>query len=129
MSGDGGFSIIVRSSNNYKLKQQVSCRFHIAQHIRDVELMILFSKFFNCGTVYLRSNSLQRCDFLVQDINLLFSKITPHFDLYPILNLKQKDYLCFKRALDIIKYKQHLTPEGLDKIKILNLEMNSNRLK
>lgn len=29
----------------------------------------------------------------------------------------------------MIKLKKHLTKEGLDKIKALNLEMNSNRLK
>ena len=129
VSGGGGFSIIVRPSKSYILKQQVSCRFHIAQHIRDIELMKLFSNFFNCGTVYVRSNSSQRCDFVVQDIDLLLYKIIPHFDLYPIFNLKNKDYICFKQALDIIKSKQHLIPEGLDKIKTLVLEMNSNRLK
>ena len=91
--------------------------------------MKLFSNFFNCGTVYVRSNSSQRCDFVVQDIDLLLYKIIPHFDLYPIFNLKFKDYICFKQALDIIKSKQHLIPEGLDKIKTLVLEMNSNRLK
>ena len=129
VSGDGGFSIIIRPSNSYILKQQVSCRFHIAQHIRDIELMNLFTKFFNCGTVYVRTNSSERCDFVVQDINLLITKIIPHFDIYPILNLKYKDYICFKKALNIIKSKQHLTQEGLDLIKNLNLEMNSNRLK
>lgn len=129
VSGDGGFSIIVRPSNSYILKQQVACRFQITQHIRDLELMKLFYKFFDCGAVYVRLNSSQRCDFVVQDINLLLSKIIPHFDSYPIFNLKKEDYICFKQALDIIKSKQHLTPEGLDKIKTLNLEMNSNRLK
>ena len=129
VSGVGGFSILVRPSKSYILKQQISCRFHIAQHIKDIELMKLFSNFFNCGTVYVRSNSSQRCDFVVQDIDLLLYKIIPHFDLYPIFNLKFKDYICFKQALDIIKSKQHLIPEGLDKIKTLVLEMNSNRLK
>jgi hypothetical protein len=90
--------------------------------------MNLFSKFFNCGSVYLRFNS-KRCDFVVQDINLLLTKIIPHFELYPILNLKYKDYICFKNILDIIKLKQHLSPEGLEKIKNIKLEMNSNRLK
>jgi hypothetical protein len=129
VSGDGGFSIIIRPSKSYILKQQVSCRFHIAQHIRDIELINLFNKFFNCGNVYVRTNLSERCDFVVQDIKLLISNIIPHFDSYPILNLKYKDYICFKKALNIIQLKQHLTQEGLDFIKKLNLEMNSNRLK
>jgi hypothetical protein len=92
--------------------------------------MKLFIKFFNCGSVGVRSNiSTPRCDFYVQDSTLILEKILPHFDAYPLLNLKQEDYLCFKECMTLIKLKQHLTPEGLKKIKSLNLEMNSNRLK
>jgi len=129
ISGDGCFSIIIRESKSYKLKKQVVCSFHVTQHIKDIKLINLLSKFFNCGTVYLRSNSSERCDFVVQDINSILSKIIPHFDNYPILNLKYEDYICFKKALKIIQLKQHLTLEGLNKIKNFNLEMNSNRLK
>ena len=92
--------------------------------------MKLFINFFDCGVVNLRSNlSTPRCDFLIQDTNSLLKKIIPHFDSYPLLNLKQADFLCFKEALLLIKEKKHLTKEGLEKIKILNLEMNSNRLR
>lgn len=133
VSGDGGseLTVIIRPSNSDILKQQVYCRFFITQHIKDIELMNLFSKFFNCGTVYERSKSslsAERCDFVVH-LRLSLKNIIPHFDLYPILNLKYQDYICFKKALYIIKSKQHLTQEGLDLIKTLNLEMNSNRLK
>jgi hypothetical protein len=110
--------------------------------------MRLFIKFFNTGKVAVRSStSTPRCDFIVQDAATLLNIIIPralpclqpprvaklarsHFDLDPpLLNLKQEDYLCFKEAILLIKQKKHLTREGLDKIKSLNLEMNSNRLK
>lgn len=130
VAGDGGFSIYIRPAKDYALSEKVSCRFHIAQHVKDLELMELFIKFFNCGKVNVRSNTATpRCDFYVQDITLLLEKILPHFDAYPLLNLKQEDYICFKECMTIIKLKQHLTQEGLNKIKSLNLEMNSNRLK
>lgn len=56
---------------------------------------ILFTKFFDCGVVHLRSDlGTPRCDFIVQDTTSLLGKIIPHFDQYPILNLKnQKDYI------------------------------------
>lgn len=130
VAGDGGFSIYVRQAKDYKLLEKVYCRFHIAQHNKDLELMKLFIKFFNCGTVSERSNvTTQRCDFIVQDTVSILEKILPHFDAYPLLNLKQEDYICFKECMTIIKLKQHLTQEGLNRIKTLNLEMNSNRLK
>jgi len=112
------------------LSEKVYCRFFIAQHSKDIGLMKLFIKFFNCGVVHSRSNSATpRCDFIVQDTTSLLEKIIPHFDLHPLLNLKQKDYICFKECMLMIKLKTHLTKEGLAKIKALNLEMNSNRLK
>jgi hypothetical protein len=135
VAGDGGFSIYIRSAKDYILGEKVYCRFHIAQHSKDIELMKLFIKFFDCGVVHLRSNlatpspSMGWCDFIVQDVSSLLDKIIPHFDLYPLLNLKQKDYICFKESMLMIKSKKHLTQEGLDKIKAFNLEMNSNRLK
>jgi len=129
-AGDGGFSIYVRPAKDYLLGEKVYCRFHIAQHSKDLELMQLFVAFFGCGKVDVRSNtSTPRCDYIVQDTYFLLEKIISHFDLYPLLNLKHEDFLCFREALLLIKEKKHLTREGLDKIKSLNLEMNSNRLK
>ncbi len=128
VAGDGGFSIYVQQAKDYILGEKVYCSFHIAQHYKDLELMKLFIKFFGCGSIRVRSNSLM-CDYIVQDTTNLLEKILPHFDSYPVLNLKQEDYKCFKDCMIMLKLKQHLTQEGLNKIKSLNLEMNSNRLK
>lgn len=90
VSGDGGFSIYVRPSKDYVLSEKVYCRFHIAQHLKDLDLLKLFIKFFNCVTVSIRSNaSTARCDFLVQDHFSLLNKIIPHFEFFPLLNLKK----------------------------------------
>jgi hypothetical protein len=89
-AGDGSFSIYVRPAKDYLLREKVYCRFHIAQHSKDLELMQLFIKFFGCGKVDVRSNtSTPRCDFIVQDTSFLLDKIISHFDRYPLLNLKQ----------------------------------------
>ena len=58
----------------------------------------------------------------------LLEKIVPHFDSYHLSNLKQKDFVNFKKSMNLIKLNKHLTKEGLEKIKKLSLEMNSNRL-
>lgn len=130
VAGDGGFSIYVRSAKDYIISEKVDYRFHVAQHSKDIELIKLLIKYFNCGQVFLRSNvNTSRCDFIVQDSKSLLEKVIPHFDTYPLLNLKQQDYLCFKECMTIIKSKRHLTIQGLDRIKKLNLQMNSNRLK
>jgi hypothetical protein len=130
VAGNGGFSIYTQPTKDYTLSEKVSCIFYITQHIKDLELIKLFIKFFNCGSVNIRSNlATPRCGYYVQNTTLLLEKILPHFDAYPLLSLKQKDYICFKECMTIIKLQKHRTQEGLNKIKSLNLEMNSNRKK
>jgi hypothetical protein len=127
VGGDGGFSVYVTDFKNNSRKR-LSYRFYVTQHIKDLDLMKLFITFFNCGVLNIRSNpATPRCDFIVQDKNSILEKIIPHFESYPMLNLKQKDFLCFKESMNVIKLNQHLDIQGLEKIKNLSLEMNSKR--
>ena len=54
-------------------------------------------------------------------------QVLPHFDLYPLQNIKQRDYLDFKEALSIINSGLHLTPEGIAQFKAIKEGMNSFR--
>jgi hypothetical protein len=130
VAGDGGFSVyIYKLSKINSLRERLTYRFYITQHSKDLDLMKLFIKFFNCGVVHVRSNlATPRCDYIVQDASSLVEKIIPHFESYPVSNLKQKDFVNFKESMNLIKLNKHLTTEGLEKIKKLSLEMNSNRL-
>jgi hypothetical protein len=51
----------------------------------------------------------------------------PHFDLYPLQNIKQKDYLDFKEGLFIINSGLHLNRDGLAKFEAIKEGMNSFR--
>jgi len=126
VAGDGGFQLGIQSDNRYVLSERAKFQFYITQHVQEAELFRLFEGFFECGTVYIRSNS-SRCDFIVQDLDSVLIKVLPHFDLYPLQNIKQKDYLDFKEALSIIHSGLHLTPEGLAKFKAIKERMNSFR--
>ena len=120
-AGDGGFSIGFRPGANFL--DIFYFRFHIAQHYRDVELMNKFVQFFECGNVNVRIKD-SRCDFYVQDFNKIYNNIIPHFDNYPLQNIKHLDFADFKKVVDLIYNKQHLTEEGLSKIKSIKLNMN-----
>ena len=119
VAGDGGFSLnLYIKEKNDKIKYRTSYKFYVTQHIKDVEVMKLFIDFFNCGTVYQRSNSnTPRCDFIVQNINDLLEHIIPHFESYPLFNIKQKDFLPFKEGLLFIKQEKLLTKSGLQTLK------------
>lgn len=125
VAGDGGFSIYVRPAKDYALGEKVYYKFHVAQHSIDQNLLRLLITFFGCGVVNVRTI---RCDYMVQDVTTIWKLIVPHFDTYPLLAIKSKDYLCFRECIELVINKQHLTVEGLNRIKQLSLEMNNNRV-
>ncbi len=52
------------------------------------------------------------------------TKIINHFDKYPLVTNKLADYILFKKAVELIKNKEHLTIEGVEKIVSIKASMN-----
>ena len=63
----------------------------------------------------------------ISNISEIINKIIPFFDKYPIQGIKSLDYADFKTVVDMIKTKEYLTFEGLDKILKIKSNMNQNR--
>jgi hypothetical protein len=78
-------------------------------------------RFFGNGyvTVYDKSASYE-----VVKLNDLAS-IIEHFDNYPLKTKKYGDFILFKKALDIVSNKEHLTMAGLTKL--INIRATLNK--
>nr|YP_010963375.1 NADH dehydrogenase subunit 4L [Harringtonia lauricola]WNK75964.1 NADH dehydrogenase subunit 4L [Harringtonia lauricola] len=116
-TGESNFFIAVQKSQT-KIGLATSLRFSIAQHSRDLLLLESFVNFFNCGYVSNYKNRLI-CEFIVTKIDHLDKHIIPFFEENSILGSKYLNYLDFKQATQIIKNKEHLNKEGLEKILFL----------
>jgi LAGLIDADG DNA endonuclease family protein len=121
-SGEGCFSINLKKSTKYSTGFSVGLIFKLSQHIRDKELIESLIKYLECGNVYLNLNSI---DYTVYKIEDLTYKIVPFFDKYNIIGVKNKDYLLFKEAIQLVKKKEHLTTKGLNHI--FNIKEKINR--
>jgi hypothetical protein len=55
------------------------------------------------------------------------NKIIPFFNEYPILGVKSLDFADFKKVALLVKNKEHLKPEGLQKIREIAEGMNLSR--
>ena len=51
--------------------------------------------------------------------------IIPHFNKYPLISQKRKDFELFKLGLDLINKKEHTTMEGLAKLVAIKSSMNN----
>jgi hypothetical protein len=70
----------------------------------------------------------------VEILNLTIEKfsditriIIPFFIKYPILGVKSQDFSDFVKIADLIRDKEHLTEDGLDKIIKIKSGMNKGR--
>ena len=55
------------------------------------------------------------------------NKIIPFFNEYPILGVKKLDFEDFKKVAELVKNKEHLNAEGLNKIIKIAKGMNLDR--
>ena len=123
-AGDGAFDIKITQRGS---KYQVELRFRLTQHIRDAQLLGAIAAYFGCGKVYIRSNGLA-CDLVINTFPDSINKVVPFFNKYPIITVKEKDFKDFALAAEVVKAKEHLTPEGLAKLRLLKSNMNKGRI-
>ena len=124
--GDGSFSIKLTTRKNNKI--QVEFHFRLTQHIRDAYLLRVITEYLGCGKVYIRSNGLA-CDLEVHNLPDNMDKIIPFFETNSLVTEKLKDFKDFTLVAELIKNRDHLTPEGLAKIIEIKSNMNMNRTK
>jgi hypothetical protein len=117
-SGDGGFYIQIQGN-------KVSLKFYISQHQRDKALLESFISYLGCGRIVI-SNTLNV--FVVTKLIEIEEKIIPFFKNSFIHGIKSLDFQDICEATKLVKAKEHLTQEGLNKIKEIKKRMNRNRL-
>ncbi|CAG1964614.1 unnamed protein product [Fusarium graminearum] len=121
IDAEGSFQVITQNNRN------VSLRFSLTQHIKDEELLKDITTYLNCGRYY-KSPGRDEGQYLVTIFSDINDKLIPFLNEYPLLGIKQYDYLDFAQIAELIKSKAHLTDEGLEKIKLIQSNMNRKRI-
>ena len=102
----------------------ISSVFILAQHSRDKELIEKIKDYLLSGFIRIEKSMVSLRVGKFSDIT---DKIIPFFDKHPVQGVKYLDYLDFKRVVELMKNKAHLTPEGLSKIRNIKEKMNTGR--
>ena len=124
VEAEGCFLVAIQE---YKDKNaSVSLKFFLTQHSRDSVLMESLVNYLGCGRYYPVTGR-NEVYFILTTFRDIFEKILPLFNKYPLLGTKQQDLLDFVRVAELIRSKDHLTKEGLEKIKLIKSNMNSRR--
>ena len=119
--GEGCFLINVRPNSKLKTGYSVELVFKIALHSKDKALVENLKNYFGVGTVTARgSDCIQFWVGSLKDLQV----IVHHFDNYPLITQKWSDYQLFKQVVELMKGREHLTMEGLQKIVSIKAVLN-----
>ncbi len=118
--GEGCFRIDIFLNTKMSIGFQVLPEFVITQHKRSIEVLYDLKSFFGCGVVRKKrgQNDNIYC-YKVRNQRHLMLHIIPFFEKHSLLTKKKIDFINFRRILLLMKKKEHLTSEGLKKIRKL----------
>ena len=118
---EGSFMVLICKGPRYRTGWQVSIRFSIGLHKKDLALLKLIQYYFGgIGLIEQR----EMCSWRVTRLEHLTNIIIPHFLKYPLITQKKADFELFKRVVDLMNCKKHLTYEGLQEIVNLKYSIN-----
>ena len=123
-SGEGSFGVKIRNATGNS-KAFIELIFQINQHVRDKELIACIAEYLGCGNTSLDSRG--TIEFKVTNFSSIRDIIIPFFNKYRLQGNKNLDFSDFSEVVILMEKKSHLTKEGLDKIKIIQNRMNTNR--
>lgn len=108
------FSISVSPDIRAKTGFNVQLIFGINLHVKDTNILENIKKTLGAGYIN-KSKTKPIISYRVKDIKGL-QLVINHFDNYPLISYKKKEYLIFKEAFNLYKIKSHLREEGLKRI-------------
>jgi hypothetical protein len=119
--GEGCFSVYLR--NKSKGSTYCEARISISLHKKDLETLKCIKAYFN-GKGSIVKHGEDSLQYVITSIDQLSTLVIPHFDNYPLISKKYADYLLFKKAVHLIRNKEHLSIEGLQEIVSIKTNMN-----
>jgi len=123
IDGEGSFSIIIDKNKSRKRGWRVQLKFQTGLHTKDLNLLYLLQQHLGgIGSIHLARNR-DIVNYSIDSIGDL-NKLFFHFEKYPLLTQKAADLLLFKKAVELVNNKAHLTVEGLNKIVNIKASMN-----
>ncbi len=125
VDGEGCFYIGINSQPEMSAGYQVLPEFTVVQHERDIQLLYALKQFFGCGVV--RRNHAERMAYRVRNAEHLRERVLPFFEKHPLKSKKRLDFLKFRKVLLLMERGEHLTPEGIQRIRAIASQMNKGR--
>lgn len=121
-------SLLHSTRANNRFGWDIRPSFSVSQNRDRAEVLELFQRNFNCGTIR-PDRSDKTLKYEVRSVNELAMKVVPHFEMYPLLSSKRKDFQVFAAIVHMMHRGEHLKQEGFEKAVQLAERLNANSKK
>lgn len=126
---ESSFSVFVVKKSTFRVGWTVNASFQIGLDAKDKLLLDRIQAYFGVGKVYKAEKNVYR--YMVRTLKEL-KIIIDHFDKFPLITQKKADFILFKKIVNLMDNKEHLTVLGVKKIVAIKASINrglSNELK
>ena len=123
VDGEGCFSISFSRRDKFLVGWETKPSFSVSQNEDRAQTLFLLQQTLKCGFMR-RDFSDKTLKYEVRSLNDLINKIIPHFEKYPLVSNKQKDFELFKQVCFLMQKELHKEKKGLQRIINLAFQMN-----
>lgn len=122
--GEGCFTVTFNRSERHKFGWDIRPSFSVSQNADRAEVLEIFRRTFGCGSIR-PDRSDRTLKYEVRSVQELVSQVLPHFEQFPLLSSKQKDFERFAAIVQLMHRGEHLSSEGFAQIVKIAEDLNS----
>jgi hypothetical protein len=120
---ESSFIVSIVRDNTRSIGYNIQVSFELGLNSKDKDLLEKIRNKFGAGNIFHNIND-NTYKYKVSKINEINNIIIPHFKRYYLITQKRIDFELFSRIVEIIRNKEHLTTQGLQKIVNLKATLN-----
>jgi LAGLIDADG endonuclease len=125
VDGEGCFTISFSPRHKLRMGWEVRPSFSVSQNADRAEVLEAIREYFGCGG-FRPDRSDKTLKYEVRDLASLLAKVIPHFERYPLISSKRRDFEKFAIICRMLEGRRHLSRDGLRLIASLAVMMNSS---
>ena len=123
VDGEGCFTVSFSPRLKLRVGWEVRPSFSVSQNADRAEVLTAIREYFGCGG-FRPDRSDKTLKYEVRDLASLLTKVIPHFERYPLMSSKRRDFETFATICRLLERQRHLTRDGLHQIAALAMTMN-----
>ncbi len=131
IDGEGCFCVNISKHKTKRLGFDPRLMFEVEMIIDDKPLLVSLQQTLGCGYIYTlnyqRYSWRPHVKFAVKSHRDIKDKVIPFFKKYELQGKKRKDFELFCQAAEIFEKKEHLSKNGINKLRKIQSKMNLRR--